>query len=144
MLGFKHFFSSALVKKVFVLAIFFVVFPSNQLQAYRPDRAWAARDSAGIILPSWAIRHIQERHWPGSPAAGAGKYNAGMTVDLLHQLIDEAVTKGVARLNTNGRPGTLYEYDFHRQIGTKIHGEPATRVRVVLNQKRQVVTAFPF
>ena len=40
--------------------------------------------------------------------------------------------------------GEIYEYDFGRPIGTTINGGPASRLRVVINTRRQVVTAFPF
>jgi hypothetical protein len=59
-------------------------------------------------------------------------------------LINQAVQSGHSRVNTNGRPGVIYEYDFQRQIGTNIDGQPATRLRVVVNKRNQVVTAFPF
>jgi hypothetical protein len=97
-----------------------------------------------VILTRWALQHIMARHWPDSPATGAGKFQEGITEASLRDLINEAVRSGRARQNTHGRPGTLYEYDFHRQIGTTIDGGPATRLRVVVNNRNEVVTAFPF
>jgi hypothetical protein len=97
-----------------------------------------------VILTRWALQHIMARHWPDSPATGAGKFQEGITEASLRDLINEAVRSGRARQNTHGRPGTLYEYDFHRQIGTTIDGGPAARLRVVVNNRNEVVTAFPF
>jgi hypothetical protein len=97
-----------------------------------------------VMLTRWALQHIMARHWPDSPATGAGKFQEGITEASLRDLINEAVRSGHARQNTHGRPGTLYEYDFHRQIGTTIDGGPATRLRVVVNNRNEVVTAFPF
>jgi hypothetical protein len=97
-----------------------------------------------VILTHWALQHIMARHWPDSPATGAGKFQEGTTEASLRDLINEAVRSGHARQNTHGRPGTLYEYDFHRQIGTTIDRGPATRLRVVVNNRNEVVTAFPF
>ena len=97
-----------------------------------------------VILTRWALQHIMARHWPDSPATGAGKFQEGITEASLRDLINEAARSGRARQNTHGRPGTLYEYDFHRQIGTTIDGGPATRLRVVVNNRNEVVTAFPF
>ena len=77
-------------------------------------------------------------------AAGAGKFQYGITEDGLRALINQAVQHGHSRLNTNDRPGVIYEYDFQRQIGTNIDGQPATRLRVVVNNRNRVVTAFPF
>jgi hypothetical protein len=103
------------------------------------------QNSAGqVTLTRWALQHIMARHWPDSTAAGAGKFQAGITEVSLRDMINEAVHNGRARPNTHGRPGTLYEYDFQRQIGTTIDGGPATRLRVVVNNRNEVVTAFPF
>ena len=97
-----------------------------------------------VILTRWALQHIMARHWPDSTASGAGKFQAGITEASLRDMINEAVRNGRARHNTHGRPGTLYEYDFQRQIGTTIDGGPATRLRVVVSNRNEVITAFPF
>ena len=34
--------------------------------------------------------------------------------------------------------------DFQRQIGTTIDGGPASRLRVVVSNRNEVITAFPF
>ena len=108
--------------------------------AYQPQ--YASTDQ--VVLTERAFRHIVERHWPDSAAAGAGKFQDGITEEGLRVLISQAVQNGHSRTNTNGRPGVIYEYDFQRQIGTNISGYPATRLRVVVNRRNQVVTAFPF
>jgi hypothetical protein len=110
--------------------------------------AWAQDAPAGspgqIIVTQRAIRHIEERHWPDSPAQGAGKFASGITEDSLRQLVNEAVAHGRLRHNTNGRPGQIYEFDFGHPIGMSIDGRPAYRLRVVVNRWNQLVTAFPF
>jgi len=109
---------------------------------------WGTRDFRHMdrvaILTERGIRHIQERHWPTSDAPGAGKFAPGITVEDLHELIDEAVAKGRARVNSHGRPGMIFEYDFYRRIGINIQGEPASRLRVVVAPDHTVITAFPF
>jgi hypothetical protein len=97
-----------------------------------------------VTLTRWALQHIMARHWPDSTAAGAGKFQAGITEASLRDMITEAARNGHARRNTHGRPGTIYEYDFQHQIGTTIDGGPATRLRVVVNNRNEVITAFPF
>lgn len=97
-----------------------------------------------VILTHSRLQHIIDRHWSDSTATGAGKFQAGITVDSLRDMINEAVRNGHARRNTHGRPGTLYEYDFQRQIGTTIDGGPASRLRVVVSDRNEVITAFPF
>jgi hypothetical protein len=109
--------------------------------------AWAYQPysrNGEVVLTERAFRHIMERHWPDSTAAGAGKFQSGITEDGLRALINQTVQAGRSRVNTNGRPGVIFEYDFHRQIGTNIDGQPATRLRVVVNKRNEVVTAFPF
>jgi len=97
-----------------------------------------------IVLTRWALRHIQQRHWPDSSAQGAGKFAPGITEESLRDMLNEAVANGRSRENIYGRPGRVYEYDFDRVIGIKSNGHPATRLRVVINPRGQVVTAFPF
>lgn len=97
-----------------------------------------------VTLTRWALQHIMARHWPDSTATGAGKFQAGITEASLRDMINEAVRNGHGRHNTHGRPGTIYEYDFQRQIGTTIDGGPATRLRVVVSTRNEVITAFPF
>jgi len=97
-----------------------------------------------VVLTPRALRHIQERHWPDSPAQGAGKFALGITEESLREMINEAVANGRPRGNTHGRPGEIYEYDFGRPIGTTINGSPASRLRVVVSRRGQVITAFPY
>jgi hypothetical protein len=112
-------------------------------------RAQDATENGGasqgpVVVNQRAIRHIEERHWPDSPAQGAGKFSPGITEDLLRQLIAEAVNNGRVRRNSHGRSGEIYEYDFGHPIGITIDGRAAYRLRVVVNQRNQVITAFPF
>jgi len=97
-----------------------------------------------VVLTHSRLQHIIDRHWADSTATGAGKFQAGINVDSLRDMINEAVRNGRARHNTHGRPGTIYEYDFQRQIGTTIDGGPVSRLRVVVNNRNEVITAFPF
>jgi hypothetical protein len=112
---------------------------------------WGARsqDVTGgspgqVIVTQRAIRHVEERHWPDSLAQGAGKFSPGITEESFRQLVGEAVTNGRVRQNSHGRPGQIYEYDFGHPIGINIDGRPAYRLRVVVNQRNQLITAFPF
>jgi hypothetical protein len=128
------------ISRLTILIIFSVVCCS-----WAEDATGTADSSPGqVIITQRAIRHIEERHWPDSPAQGAGKFNQGITEDSLRELVNEAVAKGRVRPNTNGRPGEIYEYDFGRPIGTTIQGGPASRLRVVVSPRNQVITAFPF
>jgi hypothetical protein len=130
------------------LSVWFVAFglllavEFSVAQTTHEDQVQTSGDQ--VTLTRWALQHIMARHWPDSTATGAGKYQAGITEASLRDMINEAVRKGHGRHNTHGRPGTIYEYDFQRQIGTTIDGGPATRLRVVVSTRNEVITAFPF
>jgi hypothetical protein len=125
--------------RLLLLLLFLLIGGQPTARAYQPDGS-----ADEVVLTEKVFRHIRERHWPDSTAPGAGKFQYGITEDGLRALINQAVQSGHSRVNTNGRPGVIYEYDFQRQIGTNIDGRPATRLRVVVNRRNQVVTAFPF
>ena len=54
------------------------------------------------------------------------------------------IAEGTSRPNTGGRPGRLLEYDLSRTIGTTIDGGKTSRIRIVVSDDNQVITAFPF
>jgi hypothetical protein len=139
-----------MVRSVLVLSFFLCLFGFTRwpVATLTARDFWAARDFRHVdrtaILTERGLRHIQERHWPTSDAPGAGKFADGITVRDLRDLIDEAVAKGRVRINSHGRPGAVFEYDFDRPIGINIQGEPASRLRVVVAPDHTVITAFPF
>jgi hypothetical protein len=59
-------------------------------------------------------------------------------------MINDAIVRGTSRPNTLGRPGTIFEFDFGRQIGTDLGGNAASRLRVIVAPSGNVLTAFPF
>jgi hypothetical protein len=120
-----------------------IVFGDRLVQA-QSETDFANEAARQVFITERALHHIEERHWPDSPAQGAGKFSPGITEDALRALINEAVANGRIRRNTNGRPGQIYEYDFGRPIGITINGGPASRLRVVANARNRLITAFPF
>jgi len=130
------------VPSIFAVLVIIIVTSCIDPMVYGQGIAENGRQQA--VLTQRALRHIQQRHWPESPAQGAGKFAAGITEESLREMINEAVANGRSRENTHGRPGEIYEYDFRRPIGTTIDGGPASRLRVVVSGRGQVVTAFPF
>jgi hypothetical protein len=125
------------------VAVVIIVFGGRIVQA-QSGTSFANGAARKVIITGRALRHIEERHWPNSPAQGAGKFSEGITEDSLRELINEAVADGRARPNTNGRPGQIYEYDFGRPIGIVINGGPASKLRVVVSTRNRLITAFPF
>jgi hypothetical protein len=59
-------------------------------------------------------------------------------------MVGEATTLGTSRANTLGRPGQIFEYDFGRQIGINLSGNPTSTLRVVADSNGVVKTAFPY
>lgn len=125
------------------VAVIIVVFGDRIVEA-QVGPGFVNEGARQVIITERALRHIEERHWPNSAAQGAGKFSQGITEDSLRELINEAVANGRVRPNTNGRPGEIYEYDFSRPIGIKINGESASKLRVVVSPRNQLITAFPF
>lgn len=125
------------------LAVVMLVFGDRMVKA-QGGTGFANETAGQIIITERALRHIEERHWPDSPARNAGKFLPGITQDYLRDLINEAVANGRARPNTNGRPGKISEYDFGRPIGVTINGRPASKLRVVVSASNRLITAFPF
>jgi len=124
------------------IAIGMIVYSGWIVRAQATDEA--AGSPSQVIVSQRAIRHIEERHWPDTPAQGASKFAPGITEDSLRQLVSQAVAHGRVRQNSHGRPGQIYEYDFGRPIGINIEGRPAYRLRVVVKRWNALVTAFPF
>lgn len=58
-------------------------------------------------------------------------------------MIYTAVAIGASRVNTMGRAGTIFEYNFGRTIGTASSGAATGSLRVVVAPNGNVVTAFP-
>ncbi len=59
-------------------------------------------------------------------------------------MIDDTVRRGGFRLNTNDRPGTIFEHDFGSTIGTNVGRSATSRLRVVVDPNGNVITAFPY
>jgi hypothetical protein len=95
-------------------------------------------------LSASRLLHIEARHWPDSTAPNAGKFSAPMSAEALRGYIEEADAAGTSRPNTGGRPGRLLEYDLGRIIGTTIDGEKTPRIRIVVSDNNEVITAFPY
>ncbi|MBV9391755.1 MAG: hypothetical protein JOY96_07690 [Verrucomicrobia bacterium] len=129
-----------MLRSIYLIVLSSIIFGDVALAQFSGGPASANK----VSLTHRTIQHIIDRHWPNSPAEGAGKFLPGVTEDSLRQMIDESVANGQVRPNTNGRAGEIFEYDFQRAIGTGTRGEPATRLRVVVSPRNKVVTAFPF
>jgi hypothetical protein len=67
-----------------------------------------------------------------------------MSEATLVRYIEEADAAGTSRPNNGGRPGRLLEYDLGRTIGTTIDGDKTSRIRIVVSDKNEVITAFPY
>lgn len=98
---------------------------------------------AGLRIGNAAMQHILELHGPDSNAQASAKYAPGTTEKTISALVAETLSKGKASPNTGDRGGTRYDYTFPQPIGTSITGEPASRLRVFLDDSGEITTAFP-
>jgi hypothetical protein len=93
-------------------------------------------------LTQQALDHIILRHWATSGATNAGKFSADITARSLRAIITEAAARGRWTADRFGR--SRIEFDFGKQIGVNMNGQPATRLRLIVEPNLDVVTAFPF
>ncbi|MCE5318522.1 MAG: hypothetical protein LLG04_14320 [Parachlamydia sp.] len=90
------------------------------------------------------IAHIKERHWHNAKASPpTSHFPRDMTVKKLDQLATQTIQKGVSYLSKNGNGNSVHEYTFKKTIGATTQGKPARTLRVVLNPRGEIVTAFP-
>jgi hypothetical protein len=83
--------------------------------------------------------HILERHGEKSTVKKTSKFIGGW-VDIEELILDTAAFPDVTKIV--GEERTLYEKDYGRVIGTKSNGKPSTRLRVVVQSRTELVTAY--
>jgi hypothetical protein len=86
-----------------IIAVLFLGFGLLLTAAPTTGYAQVQTGADQVILTHSRLQHIIERHWSDSTATGAGKFEAGLTVDGLRDMINEAVRNGRARHNTHVR-----------------------------------------
>ncbi len=132
-----------MMRPALFVALLLLALLGGALSQHAAAQALPAPAETELHISARAMQHILARHGPESDAPGAGKYAPGTTPDMIRAMITEAVQRGRASRNTNGRPGTLYDYGFPNDIGATIDGRPTRRIRVVVAPDGSVITAFP-
>jgi hypothetical protein len=90
------------------------------------------------------LEHILDEHAPDSTAADKGKFADGTSTSDVKQMVDETMEKDPeGEPNTRGRPGTRYNANLGRTIGTTGDGSATSWMRVVIGANGKIVTAFP-
>lgn len=91
-----------------------------------------------------SLEHILDNHGPDSSVPNKGTFSQGTTPGDVKQIVNETIEKDPAgEPNTNGRPGTRYNADLGRTVGTTSNGSPTSWVRVVVGADGKIITAFP-
>lgn len=113
---------------------------------HRPNRHdWAALPPR-VFLTQRRLEHIVHRHWATTGTSAfepaAGKFIPGMTARGLREMIRTASERGIWKPARGSR--IQIEYNFGQVIGTDRYGNPATRIRIIIEPSGEVVTAFPF
>jgi len=80
---------------------------------------------------------------PETARPNVSRFAPETSVAQIREMIEATVTRGLPSGNTRGRSGTIYELDIGQLIGVDIRGHPSSRLRVVVNESNQIVTAFP-
>ncbi len=90
------------------------------------------------------LGHILDEHGPDSSVANKGTFSEGTTSGDVKQIVNETIEHDPAgEPNTNGRPGTRYNANLGRTVGTASNGSPTSWVRVVVGANGNIITAFP-
>lgn len=98
----------------------------------------------GATFSTHGISHIIERHWYNAKTSPpTSRFPRDMTVKKLDQIATYTIQKGIRYSSKNGNGNSVHEYTFKSTIGTTTQGRPARTLRVVLNPRGEIVTAFP-
>ncbi|WP_082159671.1 polymorphic toxin-type HINT domain-containing protein [Micromonospora sp. HK10] len=103
--------------------------------------------NGGCVISAQGWKHVQDFHRPGGVGVDRTKGVFTGTDEEVQDLIRQTVQRGRPRRNTQGRDGTVYEWDFGKPIGEKSGtqgGGEAQQVRVVVNPDGTLRTAHPF
>ena len=86
--------------------------------------------------------HILDRHGPNSTYGNKSHFNADFDI---RNSIDSTLTGDnfIVGPNTAGREGYIFEQTFSNPIGTNSKGKPLYTLKVVIDEARNVITAFP-
>lgn len=91
-----------------------------------------------------SLEHILDNHGPDSGVANKGTFSSGTSAEDVKQMVNETIENDPqGEPNTNGRPGTRYNANLGRTIGTASNGAPTSWMRVVLGPNGNIITAFP-
>ena len=91
-----------------------------------------------------SLEHILDNHGPESNVPNKGTFSEGTTPTDVKQIVNDTIEKDPAgEPNTNGRPGTRYNANLGRTVGTASDGSPTSWVRVVVGADGKIITAFP-
>ena len=88
------------------------------------------------------LEHIVRRHWHSSGVVGTSKFAQDIGARELRDIIHEAAASGNA-WRVEGSSRVLDADIVGRVIGTDPAGQPTSRIRVVVTEAGEVVTAYP-
>lgn len=86
--------------------------------------------------------HIIDRHGSSSTYKNKSRFNKNF--DIKSGI--NSTLKGnssIVKPNTGGRNGYIFEKTFKNPIGTNSKGKPVNTLKVVIDSKGNVITAFP-
>ncbi|URZ00185.1 hypothetical protein [Clostridium felsineum] len=86
--------------------------------------------------------HILDRHGVNSSYTGKSHFNSNFNIKegILSTLTGD---KFIVKSNTANRTGYIFEQTFDKPIGVNSKGKPLYTLKVVIDNKGNVITAFP-
>lgn len=94
------------------------------------------------LTESQYINHIVNLHGVYSKEKNKSKFLSNSSIKSLINSTLKDSTKIIK--NTSGRSGYVYIKKFNKPVGVDVNGKKLYNVRVVLNDKGYVVTAYPY
>ena len=86
--------------------------------------------------------HIVDRHGPNSTFSNKSRFNSNFDIK---NGINETLTSpnSLIKPNTNGRGGYIFELSYDNPIGINSKGKGLNTLKVAIDDKGNVITAFP-
>lgn len=126
--------------------------PKPQTTASAPGTGSGSSSTSGITLPpQYALSdatlqtHIEPRHAHDSKFTDKSHFDRGFDIrdGIQSTWSDKDTSSVVITPNTANRPGYILIKDFGQRIGVNNEGTAVSRLKMVINDQGNVITAFP-
>jgi hypothetical protein len=133
---YKHFIQAALIFSLITFTL--------SLEAKDKNSKKIKTQKESVKFAKNQVAHIKDRHWHNAATGNkTSHFNKSMTVKKLHGLATKTIKEGNTTSSAKVHSRKVHEYTFKKPIGTTTNGQKAHTLRVVTDQKGEIVTSFP-